>query len=190
MSQGPWRAAGGGRVTSASPRTDPAPGHCQSRGTRGGRAERGERSHYTSRAAHAINRSGCKLLPKHLLRIPAGVGTEPGCPRISFPQRDPPGLPQGPTPSKAAPGLVPAAAPPPSRVLGAVFGLCSVPMGLEGAQLEDGTHWPRPVAHTGTRVHPDPLCAGDVGGGHRKHTNITRDKIFSLLFFLFLKHSI
>lgn len=51
------------------------------------------------------------MLPKHLLRVPAGVGTEPGCPRISFPQRNPPGLPQGPTPSKAAPGLVPAAVP-------------------------------------------------------------------------------
>lgn len=74
-------------VMAAAPRADPTPGmlpELGGEGREGRRAEIGERSRYTSWAAHTINRSGCKRLPKHLLCVPDSISVEsPAVPRSS-----------------------------------------------------------------------------------------------------------
>ena len=179
VSQGPWTAAGSGLGLPAGsrlhrPTLPPLLGRCQSRGERGegGRVERGERSRYTSWAAHTINRSGCKRLPKHLLRVPAGISMEsPAAPRSSS-QLSPAlsetrwGCRRVRTPRKQLLGsswLQPLG-------LGPALGLCSIPTGLAGARPEAGTHRPRPAARAGTWVSTEPLYIGDGGGGGIENT--------------------
>lgn len=138
-------------------------------------------------AAHTINRSGRKLLPKHLLRIPAGVGTEsPAGPRSS--SRISPAL------SESHQGCCRVRTPG-KQLLGSSWlqtpGAGTSPWALQrphraGGGTAGGWHAPAPAPSPrgGTQVSHEPLCTGD-GGVQRTHKHNQGQHIF--LFLVFFK---